>query len=329
MTSQTPCNIGTLKEDSVWVDLPALPKGLGGHQVAVLDDVLLVIGGSYWTDPPSKGGRKQFSDRIYALRDEEGVWEEVGRLPIPLAYSATTSVNGACLLIGGENNSGPQSCVYALTLNRNGVNTSSQIDLPTPITNAAATALKGDVYLCCGQTATGLEGITNRTWRSGLNGWVSEPPLPGLPRILPSVQACGGGLLVVGGAAADPNTEGASRLYLKDVWHFSRKVGWVRFADLTNASVAAPSLSYLDRMYLFGGDSGAFSLKEGHPGFSRSIIELSDHERHLASSDLPLSLVTTGAVVWRDMAVIAGGEDRPGHRSERVIGCNLRFLEQR
>jgi N-acetylneuraminate epimerase len=62
------------------------------------------------------------------------------------------------------------------------------------------------------------------------------------------------------------------------------------------------------------------SLKDQHPGFSLKILRFDAHgSRWSPLSQLPLSLVTTGAANWGGRFVIPGGENKPGHRSNRVI----------
>jgi N-acetylneuraminic acid mutarotase len=76
---------------------------------------------------------------------------------------------------------------------------------------------------------------------------------------------------------------------------------------------------------IFGGDDGKlatqiFSLKNQHPGFSLNVLRLDAHGLIWSSiSQLPLSLVTTGSAFWQGQFVIPGGENKPGHRSNRVI----------
>ena len=77
-------------------------------------------------------------------------------------------------------------------------------------------------------------------------------------------------------------------------------------------------------LVVFGGDNGGLatqilSLKDKHPGFSLKTLRLHD-STWSTISQLPLSLVTTGATYWKGQIVIAGGENQPGHRSNRVIG---------
>ncbi len=65
-------------------------------------------------------------------------------------------------------------------------------------------------------------------------------------------------------------------------------------------------------------------LKDEHPGFSRDV-RMYDRagKRWTSIGAMPASLVTTGCAWWGNELVIPGGEDRPGHRSARVIAVKF------
>lgn len=317
--SSETCQRSVLPHD-VWSELAELPLGLGGQSVGVLDGCLVVAGGSYWTAPPGSGGTKRYSDRVLALRDPHGSWEEAGRLPHPVAYAAAGIVDGALLLAGGENSSGALAVTLRIELEHGRQTVTCGPRLPGPRRNAAAAVLNGAMYLCCGQSGDGHSGVSNDLWRLEGAQWLREPSLPSAPRILPSLVSCGGRLLLLGGAAFEAD---ASRSYLQEQWTFRPARGWHRQPDLPYAMVAASSVSKDDCAYVLSGDDGSAIAASPHPGFRRTALEATVNGLRAIEAGMPLGLVTTGAALWNGMIVVAGGEDRPGSRSPRVLALRV------
>lgn len=146
------------------------------------------------------------------------------------------------------------------------------------------------------------------------------------------VAGCGKDLYVASGADLSTDEKGAPhRSYLVDAWRLKGGKQWERLPDLPTPVTGAPAIcTATGSLVIFGGDDGSlaeqiFTLKDRHPGFSLKILRFDPH--HLTwtftPSLLPLSIATSGATVWSGQYVIAGGEDRPGHRSNRVIGRSI------
>ena len=91
---------------------------------------------------------------------------------------------------------------------------------------------------------------------------------------------------------------------------------------------------------MFGGDDGyyakeIFEIKDRHPGFRNEILSYDahsnlwkvvdyipvDHKRDSVTNphNSVYAPVTTPLVLWHDKIVVAGGEARPGVRSNRVL----------
>src|SRR5512140_1842135 len=87
-----------------WRDLPPLPQAVAGQFVGVLNDELIVAGGSHWdgVPPPWAGGKKLWSDAVCALGRGDKQWRLAGRLPHRMGYGVAISLPGEMLLIGGQ-----------------------------------------------------------------------------------------------------------------------------------------------------------------------------------------------------------------------------------
>lgn len=112
------------------------------------------------------------------------------------------------------------------------------------------------------------------------------------------------------------------RRFLQDTFAWNDRQ-WIALPDLPVPAQAGLA-AIVDGEYLvFGGNDGSLvereaELKDKHPGFRTSIWRLTRGQWRDAGH-LPGSFVTTGLVPWNGELVIAGGEDRPGHRTARVI----------
>jgi N-acetylneuraminic acid mutarotase len=81
---------------------------------------------------------------------------------------------------------------------------------------------------------------------------------------------------------------------------------------------------------VFGGDDGEHAervqeLRESHPGFSRTLLAYDVIKNTWTPmGTLPAGLVTTNAVRQGDRVIVAGGEDRPGHRVADVRTATIK-----
>jgi hypothetical protein len=121
-------------------------------------------------------------------------------------------------------------------------------------------------------------------------------------------------------------------VYLKDAWMLKNGRHWQRLPDAPAPVVGASSqCDGNGSVLVFSGDTGEFAdqiftLKDRHPGFTLRTLRFSlrDLQWSEFGPPMPLSLVTSGATIWDGRYVIAGGEPKPGHRSDQVISLPVR-----
>jgi N-acetylneuraminic acid mutarotase len=321
-------------------ELPKLPRAIAGQFVGTAGDLLVVAGGSWWTAPPSQGGRKIWADEIHILAATDGEWRAAGRLPHPCAYGGAISLKDAVVFAGGQNGDAVSSEVRALRRRGGALEVENWPDMPVPSANLAVAMAAGQIYAFGGQSSAQATSASARLWSlkagAGKSGhWVEHPPLPGEGRILAAAAGCRDTLYILGGAALTPSPAGgAARRYLREAWSFAPARGWERLPDLPAPSVAAPAVcGPSGEPVLLGGDDGSMAgvvLAQGevHPGFGRSVLHYDRARRRwVESGRLPLGLVTSGAAWWNNSIVIPGGEDRPGHRSATVLRIELKKEE--
>ena len=174
-------------------------------------------------------------------------------------------------------------------------------------------ALDGDFYLLGGQPDL------KSAWRSrDLLTWLPVPAWPGPGRFFAQATAAAGALYLVGGS----DLVSGQRVFLKDAYRW-RAGRWQRIADLPQPLQAGFAAAPGGVPHLLGGSDGGLApfeseLGADHPGFSRMIWKFLG-ERWQPAGLLPYAPVTSTLVEWQGELVIPGGEDRPAHRTARVI----------
>ncbi len=314
----------------IWSELPVLPQAMSGHFTGVVNDALVVAGGSYFEVSPWQGGEKIWLDRVFVLDRPDGTWSELTPLPHPLAYGGMASVAKGMVLAGGSDGKQNYATVFLLTRSDDGLAVQNLPDLPQPCAMTAAAVLGETVYVAGGQTAPDSTTAMHTFWSLDTSkdggAWEELEPWPGPARILPVVAAQEGSVYVISGADLSAGPDGAmKRTYLNDGYRFTPGQGWKPISPAPKPLVAAESVAFgPSSVLVFSGDDGSLvdrnaELGDNHPGFPSDVWSYNTVTDTWAKvSEMPKAVVTTGAVTWQDRIVITGGEDRPGHRETKV-----------
>lgn len=318
---------GVADEVLTWSDLPALPFGLAGPFVGYLGDTLLVAGGANFPEGmPWKGGKKVWWDDIYVLEDR---WITSSRLPRPLAYGVSVTLDEGVLCIGGCDATNCYSDVFIVT--EDGIE--KLPSLPRPLAFMSGARVGDVVYVAGGQESMDRARSTKNFWAYD-SGWKELPPWPGPERIVPVCAAQSDGLedcfYLFSGRKVEP---GNVTELLTDAYVFRPSTGkWKRIADVPHcvmAAAAAPSGA--NHLLVFGGADGVMlrklesaeekeSLLENHPGFSTDLLAYHTiTDTWTKVGELPFtSPVTTTAVKRNDGFILPTGEISPGIRTPLV-----------
>jgi N-acetylneuraminic acid mutarotase len=315
--------------------LPDLPQASGGQMAGISNEALLVIGGSYFQRSLFEGGQKLWLETILALEPGAKTWKMAGRLDHPLGYGAAVSIDDSVILIGGSDGARNYAEVWRLRWKDGRLEKTSLSELPHALANIGAAVIGRTIFVAAGQLAPAATEAMKTLFALNLEErqprWKELEPIPGPARVLPVVVAQGGSLFVISGAELFLDADGkTARRYLRDGYRYQpggkTGRGWHHVAESPRPIVAAPAIpDGATRVLVLGGDDGAnaprvFEMKDNHPGFSRDILAYDTKSNRWAKvGQLPVSLVTTSAVKWRGAIVIPGGEDRPGHRTARVL----------
>lgn len=309
--------------------LPPLPTALSGQFAGVLKGILVVAGGTSFSAPPWDGGTKYWHNKIYRLYDEQPArWFNVDVLAAPRAYGGSATHASGIYMVGGSNGRQHYDDVMLLSELEGEMGVSVLPErLPAP-SAYLGTALVGDTLYVCGGQETPESGVaSNAFWSLDLANpdakWQVLDPLPGPARILPAMAELGNSVYVAGGATLGKDETGAeTRTYLKDVWRYTPGKGWSQAEDLPQPLAASPNAPMGDTHWLLlGGDNGEnfprnAELRDQHPGFSHDILAYTPKLNSWSKvGEVAEGLVTTTATPYKEGIAVAGGEDRPGHRS--------------
>jgi len=320
-----------------WDSLPNLPLATAGAFSGMSNGALVVAGGAYFPGKPSyEGGSKAWVDSVFVLPSREEVWQRVESLSEPRAYGAAVDGSGGMILIGGSNSERYSDEVIRLRWKGKQLKRTMLPSLPQSLAMTSAALIDSVVYVAGGQTEPRSGRALHNFWALDLKSedtaWQELEPWPGPARILPVVAAQDSAVYVISGAElVEGEDGGTTRRFLSDAYRYRLGEGWKQVADVPQPVVAAPAAPHGERyVVVFGGDSGEHflrqdELKDRHPGFRRGVLAFDVQEGTWnAIGELPVSLVTTNAVPYKEGIVIPGGEDRPSHRSPVVLHAQLR-----
>jgi N-acetylneuraminic acid mutarotase len=335
-----------------WSQATKLPskEGFAGAYVGVSNNVLIFAGGSNFpgNKRPWENANKMWYDKIYVLKSKQGSWKAAGKLPHSMGYGVALTYKNSVICVGGGDSKQCFDDVFRITWEHGKIMLSHLPSLPAPMMNACGVISGSVVYIMGGITSPSGES-QNNFWslnlaeQPGKLQWKVLDRLPEKSRMLATSGAIGGSIFLFGGVHLFPSGNSLEREYLKDCHEYAPGHGWIKISDLPYPLAATPSPALPEagsHLLLFGGDDGAlaskvFELKDIHPGFTNKILEFNVKsglwtvggeipvEKRKDSAVHPhnsiYAPVTTPLVIWNHIIILAGGEARPGVRSNRVL----------
>lgn len=354
-----------------WRSLAPLPPspgetkqpGLASPFVGVSQGALLVGGGANFPGLlPWEGGKKAWWDTIFALESPTSKeWIVAGKLPRPIAYGLSVSIDAGLLCLGGNDQKGCYADAFLVAWDPKTRTTSitEYPPLPQPLANLGGAVVGAKLYIVGGQNdgePSTRQGYVLDLEQPG-EGWQPIPDLPGPGRMLAQVFAIDQSLYIVGGRDQVPNE---LPTLFKDAYRFDTLTEtWAAIAPLpgTGYLTAGTAISLnKEAAFVIGGDTGTvFMAKEvladkirdaraanspaltdllaeerkmltEHTGFSRDVLVYhAGTDSWSSAGKMPAwAPVTTTAVWWYDLLIVPSGEIRPGVRSPDVWAGSLR-----
>jgi N-acetylneuraminic acid mutarotase len=326
------------------------PEGFAGPYAGVSNGALIVAGGSNFPGGrrPWNNATKVWYDNIFVLKTINGSWSKAGNLPRAMGYGVALTYKNSVLCIGGGDSKQCYSKVFSITFNGMAVDIKTLPSLPQALMNACGVIqddvlyIMGGINTPAGETQSNFWSLDLNTVATGHQQWKTLVSLPGKSRMLATAACANGSIYLFGGAHLFPSGNTLGREYLKDCWLYTKDGKWKKLADLPYPLVASPSPAYESGsdLLLFGGDDGSYAqkiseLKDLHPGFRNEILRYNAKKDEWSVVDqIPVvhrkdsaanphnsiySHVTKPFVIWHNKIVLAGGEARPGVRSNRVL----------
>jgi N-acetylneuraminic acid mutarotase len=325
--------------DLGWEKLPPIPdaEGFAAPFAGVSGGALIVAGGANITG--EKWGEtftKKWYDSVFVLEQADGTWRSGSRLPWPLGYGVSVTVDEGVICIGGSDSTQHHAEVFRLEWRGGNLKTTTLPSLPRPCANACGALLGRTIYVAGGIDTPTATTALKTFWALDLDAaeplWRELEPWPGPERMLAVAGAQAGSFFLFSGTKLTAGADGKPvREYLRDAYRFTPGQGWKRLADLPRAAVAAPTPAVtFGPSGLLGltGDDGAnvtFQPVVQHPGFPRDGLAYdAAADRWSSAGEVPFSRATVPVVRWGERFVIPNGEVRPRVRTPEVWSLHVR-----
>lgn len=338
--------------------------GFAGPVAGVHNHVLFVGGGANFPDSmPWLGGKKKYYDEVYVYFKRKGkitLYEKTFSLPATIAYPANCSVKNGVVYIGGENENGISNKVWLMhwSNEEQKVIFVSLPDLPTGLSNAAATVYKNTLYVAGGETAAAASA---QFYSLNLNnteaGWEILPPVPKpVSHTVLAVQSNGKYPCIYLAGGRKKTAGGISHLYAFLYEFDLKKKQWKEKTPLPYSLCAGTGLPVgTDALLMLGGDKGTTFhkvetfiaaintendeikkqalikqkniLQSTHPGFSKEMLLYSTTKNIWKTiGSIPFDVpATTSAFLWGKDIIIPSGEIRAGVRSPQILLGKINF----
>ena len=311
-----------------------------------------------WEVDGRPAGSKVWHTKIYVLTEPGGQWKEAGELPYPLAYAPAVSTSDGIYILGGETfgqsketaepTNYPTAEVlrlqYDSAAERVNVTRNALPPLPQACRYHAAAIADGVIYVAAGHAAADGSQLYSKTfWQLDLAAeeprWERRIPWPGRAREKMSLVVVAGagvkpGVYLLGGSMWMKDDAGqfdfARFRYFDDVYRVeaaggewdSARLASIPPADGRGTIAAAPAIAIGDRYLLtFSGDTGEFITlpNQDRELFGKQVRCYDTHtNRWTLLPDMPLGVVTTSAVWWRERIVI-DPRHYEGESTDRVV----------
>lgn len=241
-----------------WKVSAALPEARSDYAAGVIDGKLVIAGGTWWEGTPSHWTRKIYSSATHSFDPRTQQWTKLPDEPMPLAYSAYTTVGNQLFVIGGYTGRAMNRNIYMLAKNGSRYAWSVVGEIPADRVFAQAVQVGASIYLvggstqfepydaigtCC-TTKTATNTLMTRNAAHQESGWRQLHSFPGTPRRLESVESDGKSIWMFDGVSQVSASEPLIRY--PDVLRYDLARGvWSKMQPLPESLATVAPLSSL------------------------------------------------------------------------------------
>jgi N-acetylneuraminic acid mutarotase len=295
-----------------WSRGTELPVSVAGHSAAFVEGQIISAGGSRW-----RGAEKELLTSVIAWKPGEDQWRTLGRLPSPVAYSASAAHGRELLILGGS--SGDRAITDVVAVDMQGA-IRRLPSLPLALDSACAAVLGDRAFVVGGTTDSSDYSKVSDTilWldlaKSG-SAWTVAARDPLCGRAIAAAVPCAGKLYVFGGYTG---------VDLASAFCFSPEDGRItKLSDLPSPRRGCAAAVFGDRYILLAGGCGP---GKGSGMLDELLVFDTVENRYSRSTPIPYAALGAQAIVQDDLLMIFGGEDRPRSRSDRLYLGKIRLV---
>ena len=275
-----------------------MPRPRSFYAAGVLEEKLVVAGGTYWQD-----GRKFWCDRVDAFDPLANRWETAEPMPRPQGEGACVTFGGALYVFGGGADGSVETAVWSFQGGAWSI--LPRLTLPEPRRLVTAAVVDGTIYILGGLARTDFASAAPTVWAAKPAGpWEDRAPLPGPIRFNSAVAVVAGRILMAGGAT--PENGGIRNL--DDVIAYDPRADeWSAVGRLPLACRGQCGLEDGSRLLIIGGHSDNFESR---------ILGLDPRTGRVSTvGGLPHALCETLFLCSGDRIIGVSGEQAPYMRA--------------
>ena len=294
-----------------WHEKHAMPEGVSGGAIAFLSDKLIYAGGTAWRDQV-----KHWLTETVAYNPQTGEWSKGPALPEPLAYGACVRTDRSLEVLGGLNDSGLSRKCWRLDAGSERWVASGVA--PSGTVFGRAEVVQGQAYLFGGCPSTDLGLCSASVLQRGRSGsWEKVSDMPGGQIAMSAISVLRDQVYLFGGCS---NVAPHGVRNRNETFRFDPPTGqWKTLRPLPEAARGMTAVPVNRRYLLLAG-----GYVDSAPGFSAAAY-LYDTETDQYTRIAPLPFPVMGMEMASHAGSIwaFGGEDKPRHRSSRLLEAKL------
>ncbi len=316
---------------NAWDVASVSPRPMGGGAIAMVSNSICMFGGSYWD-----GGRKFFSDEMFLFSAKSREWEKMSSLPVSVGYGVGISLkDGGLMWLGGFQGSCTNTTpsVDCWKFAHGASDWIRAVSLPLPLVHFEAGEINGELIVLGGSFSGGFDALNAGVWirKKGENVWKKGCDIPDGGRMMFASAVYEGRMLIFCGGLSF-NAKEKKVVTTSSAWEYDLTLDqWKRLPDAPISAYGIRAVSCPGRGVLLTGGLGTVVGVESKKMVILTKCYLYDVKKQTYSEceQLPVPLFTHSITSDAGNIWIAGGEDKPKHRSEKVYKIKLAKLRKK